>query len=355
MNYSVDEAYMRMALSVAQDGLGRVWPNPSVGCVLVHDGVPVGVGCTADGGRPHAETVAIAAAGERAKGATAYVTLEPCHHHGKTPPCSRALIEAGVSRVVVACVDPDPRTAGQGIEALRAVGIDVEVGLYGDMALDLNIGFFKRVEENRPFVCLKQAISANGLIASRDAHGAGQHTQISGHDAHEYLHFLRATYDAIAVGIHTVLSDDPLLTARVEGHMHSIVRVVFDSQLKIPLDSRLVQSASGDPVWVLCKVADADKKQALNDAGVRVIETGACVTSALNRLAEAGITRLLVEGGAKLHNSFIEADVFDEVQILRSVNMLDAGGVEGAVFDLDALMCVEKREMGEDLLEIYRR
>lgn len=350
-SFSVDQAYMRMALSVAQDGLGRVWPNPSVGCVLVNDGVPVGVGRTADDGRPHAEAVAIDAAGARAKGATAYVTLEPCNHDGKTPPCSQALIGAGVARVIVACLDPDPRTAGQGVAALKAAGIKVEVGLYEDMGRDLNAGFFSRLQRNRPYVCLKQAVSSNGMIAAAE----GQRTRISGHEGHEYVHYLRATYDAIAVGIGTVLADDPMLTARVPKHDHTIVRVVFDSTLKIPMDSQLVQSALDEPLWVLHKGASAEKCALLEAAGVRLIETGACVSSALKALAEAGLTRLLVEGGARLHHSFIEGGLFDEVQILRSVNAQPDDGVRAAQFDVELLSCVEKRDLGEDLLEIYRR
>lgn len=351
MNYSVDEAYMRMALSVAQDGLGRVWPNPAVGCVLVNDGVPVGVGRTADGGRPHAETQAIKAAEEHTKGSTAYVTLEPCNHDGKTPPCAQALIDAGVVRVVIACKDPDPRTAGQGIERLESAGIEVDFGLYEQLAKDLNVGFLKRVEKNRPFICLKQAVSSNGMIAA----APGQRTQISSHDAHEYLHLLRSTYDAVAVGANTVLVDDPLLTVRVPEIEHSIVRVVFDSSLQIPLDSKLVQSVEDDPLWVVYKDADDAKKDALIKAGVKLMESGACVSSALNKLAEEGLTRLLVEGGAKLHHSFIDAGLYDEVQILRSVNALSDDGVKAAEFDLETLIPIENRSLGEDLLEIYRR
>jgi len=350
MNYSVDEAYMKMALSIAQDGLGRVWPNPSVGCVLVNDGVAVGHGRTADGGRPHAETEAIKMAGEKARGATAYVTLEPCNHDGKTPPCSGALIRAGVSRVFVACEDPDPRTAGQGITALRDARIEVDVGLYAQEARDLNVGFFNRLEKGMPFICLKQAVSSNGMIAS----APGQRTQISGVDAHEYLHDLRSTYDAIAVGIGTVLADDPMLTARVDGHVHSIVRIVFDSGLRIPLDSKLVQSASDDPVWVVYKAAGEERKKALEDAGVTLIESGACVQSALDAITGHGITRLLVEGGAKLHNSFIDAGLFDEVQLLKAAQALPDDGYKAAEFDFNSMMQVEKRDLGEDLLEIFR-
>ena len=351
MNYSVDEAYMRMALSIAQDGLGRVWPNPSVGCVIVNDGVPVGHGRTADSGRPHAEAEALSMAGDRAKGSTAYVTLEPCAERGRDESCADKLIAAQVSRVVVACLDPNPVVYKKGIAKLKDAGIEVEFGLYEAEAIDSHLGFFNRIEKNRPYVCLKQAVSSNGMIAS----APGQRTQISGADAHEYLHLLRSTFDAIAVGVNTVLADNPMLTARVEGHKHSIVRIVFDSALKIPLESKLVQSAGDDPLWVLYKSADQARIDAFKSAGVKVIETGACVLSALNKLAEEGITRLLVEGGAKLHHSFIEGDVYDEVQVLRSMNRLPDDGVKAAEFDFESLTQTEKRDLGEDLLEIYRR
>ena len=180
MNYSVDEAYMQMALSVSLDGLGRVWPNPSVGCVIVNDGVVVGHGRTADNGRPHAEAAALEMAGDRAKGATVYVTLEPCAERGRDESCSDKLIKAQVGRVVVACHDPNPVVYKKGIAKLEAAGIDVEVGLYEQQAVDSHIGFFHRIQKNRPFVCLKQAVSSNGMIAS----ATGQRTQISSHDAH---------------------------------------------------------------------------------------------------------------------------------------------------------------------------
>ncbi|MFK7839206.1 MAG: RibD family protein, partial [Bdellovibrionales bacterium] len=191
----------------------------------------------------------------------------------------------------------------------------------------------------------------NGMIAS----APGERTQISGHDTHEYLHLLRSTYDAIAVGIGTVLADDPMLTARVEGYEHSIVRIVFDSSLKIPIGSKLVQTAKDEPVWVFYKNAADDKKDKLLGQGVTLFETGACVTSALHQMAEQGITRLLVEGGATLHHSFLQADVFDEVQQFQSHKLLPDDGVKAASFDFDGMSCVEKRDLGEDLLEIYRR
>jgi len=187
------------------------------------------------------------------------------------------------------------------------------------------------------------------------ASAPGQRTQISGRDAFVYLHELRSIYDAIAVGIGTVLADNPMLTARISGHEHSIVRIVFDSKLQIPLDSKLVQSAADDPLWVIHKGAPEKTRTQLEEKGVRLIESGACVSSALNTLADAGITRLLVEGGAKLHHSFIDAELYDEVQILRSVHALPDDGLKAAEFDERQLIEVEKRNLGKDLLEIYRK
>ncbi len=351
MNYSVDEAYMRMALSIARDGLGRVWPNPSVGCVIVNNGVAVGYGHTADGGRPHAEAAALAMADKKAKGATVYVTLEPCAERGRDESCSDKLIAAQVSRVVVACHDPNPAVYKKGIAKLEAAGIKVDFGLYEKEAIDSHIGFFNRIQKNRPFICLKQAVSSNEMIAA----APGQRTQISSEQGREYLHLLRSTYDAIAVGIGTVLADDPLLTARVPDHEHSIVRIIFDSALKIPLDSQLVKTVQDNPVWVVYKNADEDRKAALQEHGVKLIESGACVSSAVHAIADEGITRLLVEGGAKLHHSFIEAGLYDEVQILRSTHALSDSGLRAAEFKTENLQPIEKRDLGEDSLEIYRR
>ncbi|MGB0720596.1 MAG: bifunctional diaminohydroxyphosphoribosylaminopyrimidine deaminase/5-amino-6-(5-phosphoribosylamino)uracil reductase RibD, partial [Bdellovibrionales bacterium] len=241
------EFYMQRALGLAGAGLGRVWPNPSVGCVVVKDGAVIGEARTQDGGRPHAEEYVLGALGDAARGATAYVTLEPCCHARETINCTQNLIRAGVARVVIACADPDPRMAGRGIAALRAAGIDVVTGVLEEDAKKGHQGFFLRVTQNRPYVLLKQAISRDGMIAA----APGVRTQISGAQAHRYVHELRATYDAVAVGVNTVLADDPLLTTRLEGINHRIVRIVFDSDLRIPLGSKLVQTAGHDPLWAL--------------------------------------------------------------------------------------------------------
>lgn len=344
------EHYMKRALVLAEQGVGRTWPNPSVGCVLVKDGDVIGEARTQDGGRPHAEDAALRAAGERARGATAYVTLEPCAHEKEGGCCSQKLIDAEVAQVFVLCRDLDERTAGKGIQRLRDADIDVvEVeGEFHEAAKVINAGFFLKITENRPFICLKQAISADGMIAS----APGQCTQISGDAAQLYLHELRATMDAVAVGCNTAIIDDPQLTVRLEDVDHPIVRVVFDSDLRLPTEAKLFQGTDRDPLWLLHKHGAAERTRTAD--GVRFIETGGCVRSAVTALAAQGITRLLVEGGATLHHSFIEAGLADEVQIIRSKNALGKNGVPGADFSLLELDLMEKRDLGQDLLEIYR-
>src|SRR3984893_7773307 len=237
---SADLAAMRAALALAHRGLGTVWPNPSVGCVIVKDGRVVGRGSTQPRGRPHGETEALARAGAAARGATAYVTLEPCSYWGKTPPCADALIAAGLRRVVVALEDPDPRVAGAGIARLRAGGIGVEIGLGAAEAAEINAGFLQRVRLGRPLVTLKLATSLDGRIAT----AAGESRWITGPLARERGHLLRATHDAILVGTATVLADDPQLTCRLPGLVdRSPVRIVIDRQLRIPPSVRLIAEA----------------------------------------------------------------------------------------------------------------
>ncbi len=303
---SHDERYMRVALNRAQRGIGHCAPNPAVGCVLVKGGVILAAAHTAKGGRPHAEALALETAGAQAKGATAYVTLEPCAHHGQTPPCAQSLIDAGVRRVVVACTDPDPRVSGQGIRMLVDAGIDVNIGVLEEAALAMNAGFFSRVNHSRPYVTLKCAISADGMIAE----GVGKRSQISGAMASRYMHLLRSQNDAIMVGKTTFKVDMPRLTTRIECYEH---------------ESR---------VYILKK----DVKEALLEVN------------------HDGITRLLVEGGAKTHNSFLESGVVDEVHLLKSPLVLGAGGVRAADFSAySALKLKETRVLGEDMLEIYRK
>src|SRR5437762_37728 len=265
MQECLDFAAMGAALALARRGLGNVWPNPAVGCVIVKDGRVVGRGWTQPGGRPHAETEALARAGETARGATAYVTLEPCCHWGRTPPCADALIAAGLSRVVVALEDPDPRVAGGGLARLRAAGLAVETGLGATEASEINAGFFQRVRLGRPLVTLKLATSLDGRIAT----ASGESRWITGPAARERAHLLRATHDAILVGTDTVLADNPQLTCRLPGLAeHSPVRVVIDRRVRIPLDAHLLAEARQIPSWVVTLApADRARRTAPGDAG----------------------------------------------------------------------------------------
>jgi diaminohydroxyphosphoribosylaminopyrimidine deaminase/5-amino-6-(5-phosphoribosylamino)uracil reductase len=316
---------MRHALTLAARALGRVAPNPAVGCVIVApDGRIVGRGMTQDSGRPHAETVAVAQAGTAARGATAYVTLEPCAHHGRTPPCADALAAAGIARVVAAVEDPDSRVEGQGFTKLRAAGIDVVTGLMEMEASALNAGFFLRVRENRPLVTLKLAQSADHKTIP--PYGADR--WITGKEAQRFAHLLRAKHDAILVGVNTVIEDDPELTVRLADlEKYSPLRVVLDRKGRMPGTAKLAKPdtlvLSGD------------------------------IPTVLATLAVRGVTRLLVEGGATVARAF--ADVADRLELFTAPQMLggDAGG------DMSALplnfLRVNKRLLGTDMLESYVR
>ena len=248
-----DTRFLKLALSLGRQGLGQCWPNPSVGCVLVKDGLIIGRGRTAPGGRPHAERVALAQAGEAARGATAYVSLEPCSHHGHTPPCAEGLIEAGVARVVAAIEDPDPRVSGRGFEMLRAAGVQVVSGLCAEEAEADLAGFLTRVRHGRPYVTLKLATSFDGRIATASGHSQW----ITGPAARAWVHGARARHDAVMVGAGTARADDPMLTVRDMGVAHQPVRVVVSRRLDIPLMSKLAKTARDVPVW-LCHGPDAD-------------------------------------------------------------------------------------------------
>ncbi len=243
-----DAAHMRAALSLGRRGLGQTWPNPSVGCVIVRDGRVVARGVTQPGGRPHAEVVALTRAGEAARGATAYVSLEPCSHHGRTPPCADALIAAGVARVVVACGDPDPRVNGAGLARLRAAGVAVTEGVLTGEAEALQAGFLTRVRLGRPMVTLKLATTLDGRIAT----SGGESQWITGPDARRAAHALRGAHDAVLAGIGTVLADDPALTCRIDGYRRSQpVRVVLDRTLRTPLTATVAATACETATWIL--------------------------------------------------------------------------------------------------------
>jgi len=335
---AADQRYMRLALSLGRRGQGRTWPNPAVGAVVVKDGVILGRGWTQPGGRPHAEPVALARAGEAARGATLYVTLEPCSHFGKSPPCVDAVIASGISRVVSAIEDPNPEVAGKGHAKLRAAGIAVDVGLCAAEAAHDHAGHFRRIRDHRPHVILKLAVSADDKIAA----SGHRPVAITGDVAKARVHLLRARCDAILVGIGTVLADDPLLTCRLPGmEARSPVRVVLDRALRLPGASRLVHSARATPLWVITsETAEAAAAAKLGAAGAQVLRVatdlakpGLDLPGVLRALAEKGITRLMVEGGAKVASSFVAAGLADEIWLLRGPASVGADGVPA----LDAL------------------
>ena len=322
-----DEQHMRAALALGRRGLGATWPNPAVGCVLVRDGRVVGRGTTQPGGRPHAEAVALAMAGPASRGATAYVTLEPCSHHGQTPPCADALIAAGIARVVVAGSDPDPRVDGAGIARLRAAGIPVTTGLLATEADAQQAGFLLRIRQGRPLVTLKLATTLDGRIATR----TGDSRWITGPAARRAGHALRGSHDAVMVGIGTVLADDPDLTCRLPGYRRTpLVRIVLDSTLRTPLSARLVTTCADSPAWIIHGSAAApDRRAALERAGVRLFTTGGPrvdMAAALRALGSAGLTRVLAEGGAGVAASLLHADLADRLCWFHAPAAMGADG-----------------------------
>lgn len=322
-------AHMRSALALARRGLGNTWPNPSVGCVIVNNGRVVGRAVTAPGGRPHAEPQALAMAGAAARGAIAYVTLEPCCHHGRTPPCTDALIAAGIARVVIAAHDPDPRVNGQGAARLRAAGIAVEQGMLEDEANEVLAGFRQRITTGRPLVTLKLASTLDGRIATK----SGESRWITGEAARRIAHALRGRHDAVLVGVGTVLADNPDLTCRLPGFRSTpVVRVVADSHLRTPLMARLVATAHDTPTWMLIRHGtDAVRRAAFADLGIRLIEVpgadaGVDLQAGLTALGTAGITRLLVEGGAQIAAALLRAGLVDRIAWFHAPSVMGGDG-----------------------------
>lgn len=357
---------MRMALALARRGLGTVWPNPTVGCVLVRDGDVVGRGWTQPGGRPHGETEALRRAGPRAQGATAFVSLEPCCHWGRTPPCTEALIDAGVARVVMPIEDPDPRVAGKGAERLRAAGVTVETGLCVEEATELNAGFLSRIRQGRPLVTLKLATTLDGRIATH----SGESRWITGPTARARAHLMRATHDAVMVGSNTVLVDNPELTCRLSGlEERSPVRVVVDGGLRVPLTARLVAEAARTPTWFLVREgAEETRRRAFADCGVEMIDVPHGPSGeidlgvALLALGHRGLTRLLVEGGGGLAAALLAADLIDRIAWFRGPVIVGGDGRPAvAPFGITALDAAPRftpvavEPVGEDVLETLRR
>lgn len=362
-----DIRHMRSALALARRGLGRVWPNPAVGCVLVKDGNVIGRGWTQPGGRPHAETEALRRAGEAANGATAYVTLEPCAHHGETPPCADALIEAGVARCFIAVGDPDPRVDGGGVRKLEAAGIEVHRGLCEDEAEALNAGFLSRLRKQRPFVTLKAATTIDGRIATRSRDSQW----ITGPAARQVGHLLRATHDAILVGANTAMLDDPTLTCRVPGLLdRSPVRIVIDGRMRLPLTHNLVRGAAGLPTWLFTlppsSFEGGQRRNAYQDCGMKLFDVAADEhghpdpVDVLRQLAEQGITRLLIEGGGIVAAAFLSLNLIDELVWFRGPSVIGGDGLPAiAAFGVEILTDspvarrISVETMGADQIERY--
>ena len=324
---AADETHMAHALALAARGLGRTWPNPAVGCVITREGRILGRGWTQPGGRPHAERRALDQAGD-AGGATAYVTLEPCAHHGQTPPCAEALIAARVHRVVSAMTDPDPRVSGKGHALLRAAGISVTENVLSPQASRLNAGFLKRVTVGLPFVTLKLATTIDGRIAT----ASGESRWITGGQARRYVHTLRLNHDAVLVGSGTACADDPDLTARDIGAMHQPVRILLDRTLAHRPDSRLGRSAHLHPVWIIhAPDAPGPAQQAWAETGARLLPCPAPnnrldLTAALRLLAQQGLTRILCEGGGTLAASLMLENLVDDLIHLGAGKLIGADG-----------------------------
>lgn len=356
---------MAVALGLARRGLGRVWPNPSVGCVIVKDGRVVGRGWTQPGGRPHAETEALRRAGAAARGATVYISLEPCAHHGKTPPCADALIDAGVARAVVAIEDPFRRVAGRGLERMRSAGIDVVTGVGHDAAAALNAGFFMRIGDARPLFTLKTASTLDGRIATH----TGESQWITGEPARARGHALRASADAVMVGVGTALADDPRLDCRLPGLAdRSPVRIVVDSRARLPLTSRLVRTARETPTWLLTLAGQDARHRAFADAGIEVIEVAPDADGNLDlevgagALGDRGLTRVLVEGGGRLAAGLLRVGLVDRLVWFRAPRLIGGDGLPATeAFGVDrldqapAFRRIAVVALGDDVMETYAR
>lgn len=365
MSAGADRRFMALALALGARGLGNVWPNPAVGCVLVAGGRIVGRGHTAPGGRPHAETQALAQAGAAARGATAYVSLEPCAHHGATPPCAEALVAAGVARVVSALEDPDPRVAGQGHAALRAAGVAVETGLMAEEARRAHRGFVLHRTAGRPMVTLKLALSLDGRIAT----AAGESRWITGPQARARVHGLRARHDAVLVGAGTARADDPRLDVRGFGTVAQPVRVVAARTLDLPEGGPLAEPGRG-PLWLLHGPGAEDTPQAgrWRARGARLVAVAEGAGGQLDpramlaALAAEGITRVLCEGGGALAASLLAADLVDEAVSFTAGLALGAEGRPGigalhllALAEAPRLALIRVEAVGGDVMAHWER
>jgi len=354
----LDRQFMRRALALAQAGVGRTSPNPSVGCVILNrDGVVIAEGATAPGGRPHAETLALAAAGSAARGGTAYVSFEPCAHLGKTRPCAEALIEAGPKRVVVGCLDPYPPVRGRGVARLKKAGINVTLGVLEDECRRVNEGFITRVTRRRPFVLLKLALTLDGRIATRD----GDSRWISSPQSREMVHGWRAQYDAVMVGAGSVIADNPRLNCRIKGGRDPM-RIIVDARLRTPADARVFKQRSAATTMLVTapdKLAKARRGYASRQVEVVAItaQDGEIQLSELMReLARRGCSKVMIEGGAHLAGSALRARVVDRVAFFLAPKIIGGGlsaikGLEiGKMRAAIKLSNLSARQIGPDWL-----
>lgn len=348
-------SFMEKALRLAQTALGKTAPNPAVGCIIAKNGIIVGQGTTQAGGVPHAEIIALDAAGKNAKEATMYVTLEPCCHQGKSPPCTDTIIQAGIKQVYIATLDPFSKVNGQGIARLKDAGIEVNIGICEPEALQLNEGFFSVIKKKRPFITLKLATSLDSKIAT----SSRKSQWITGEKARAYVHDLRGTHDAILVGIGTVLTDNPLLTCRsnTTSHPH-LVRVVLDSWLRTPPTSKLVQTAEQSPCWIYSR-----KDGELGHATIISSPDPNHLTPQhiAEDLANRGITRLLIEGGSKVATSFLKAGLVDNLTWIRAPILIGNDGLDAlgplSVLELSQAPSFIRDHsfmLDNDSVEIYR-
>lgn len=358
MSTEEDHRHMAHALTLAARGLGRTWPNPAVGCVIVRDGRILGRGWTQPGGRPHAERMALDQAGD-ATGATVYVTLEPCAHHGATPPCAEALVTARPARVVTALTDPDPRVSGRGHALLRAAGITVTEGIRAEEATRLNAGFLKRLREGLPFLTLKLATTVDGRIAT----ATGESRWITGLEARRAVHQMRLTHDAVLVGAGTARADDPDLTARDIGASHQPLRLLLDRRLSHSPDSRLGRTAKDHPVWLLHSAsAPPDRIAAWKATHARLLQVPEAeghldLTDCLRRLADEGLTRILCEGGGTLAAALLKAGLADDLIQFTAGKAIGSEGMPAlgplgleTLADSPRFRLLDQRRIGTDLL-----